>query len=118
GDDGHAAAADQAVVPAVVVVEVEAEELRFRAAVTERSQGLALDFGLDAAAAEGAGLAAVGENDHGGARLLRRRTACLDDGAVDAAAAGVDGISQLREQFTHGSLYDTTRGVRRLTPAA
>ena len=62
--------------------------MQFRAA--GRCQGVQRplpDFGLDAAAAERAGLGAVGEDEHGRAGLLRRRTAGGDDRAAGARQA-------------------------------
>src|SRR5207247_7015889 len=89
-----------AVVPAVVVVEVEGQHAGVIGGV-QGVQGAALDLGLDAAAAEGAGLAAVIEDEHGGAGLLRRRAARLHDGAVDARPAALQGGVQLGQQFAH-----------------
>ena len=113
GEDGHAAAADQAVVPAVVVVEAEGEHLGFRFAVTAQgSERLAFDLGLDAAAAEGADLSAVGEDEHGRPGLLRRGAARLDDGAVDAIAAGMEGVVQFGEKFAHDVMISDTSPER------
>src|SRR5437763_254351 len=81
-EDGHTPAADEAVVPAVVVVETESEDVR-PAARRQDAQGLLFHLRLDAAAAEGPALAAVGEDEHRGAGLLRRRAARLDHRAVD-----------------------------------
>src|SRR5439155_17957338 len=74
----HPPAADQSVVPAVVVIEAKGGELRLRGVAGEGAQGLALDLGLDAATAESAGLAAVWEDQHGRPGFLRRRPARLD----------------------------------------
>ncbi len=76
-EHGHPAATDQAVIPTVVVVEVERVHLGRRVGLAEQAQSLLLDFGLDTAAAEGAALAAVGEDEHGGPGLLRRGAAGL-----------------------------------------
>src|SRR5205809_5876089 len=76
--DAHSAAADEAVVPAVVVVEVEDEKLRAIALVIQDAQGTLLDLGFDATSAERAALAAIGEDEHRRPRLLRRRAARLD----------------------------------------
>jgi hypothetical protein len=94
--DGHAAAADEAVVPAVVVVKLEGEDFGAAAGI-EAAKGLPLDLGLDAAAAERARLRAVGVDEHRGAGLLRRAAARLHDRTVDARhSPGESGI-QLRE---------------------
>ena len=104
GEDGHAAAADQAVVPAVIVVEAEGEHLR-PAAVARPSdaEGTLLDLGLDAAAAEGAALAAVGEDEHGGPGLLRRRAARLDHAQKTHGRPLVQRRRQFREDVAHGA---------------
>src|SRR5262249_12632786 len=77
--DGHPAAANQAIVPAVVVVEVESEDFGLAGAGGEDGEGALFDLGLDATAAQRAALAAVGKDQHGGASLLRRGAARLDD---------------------------------------
>src|SRR6185437_14035139 len=82
----HSAAADQAVVPPVVVVELKADH--FGAAGIEAGQSLPLDFGFNAAAAERARLRTVGEDQHCGAGLLRRRAARFDQAAIDDRPAG------------------------------
>src|SRR5262249_29192622 len=106
GEDAHAAAADEAVVPAVVVVEAEGQHLAAALALRagQDAQGALLDLGLDAAAAEGAALAAVGEDEHGGAGLLRRRAARLDDRAVHALAPRAEGRRQFRKEVAHGGV--------------
>ena len=71
--DLHAPAANQAVVPAVVVVELKAGDQR--RALAQHGQRAAFDLGLDAAAAERAGLAAIVEHEHRRAGLLRRAAA-------------------------------------------
>ena len=83
GEDGHPPAADQAVVPAVIVVQAEGEDFG-PAGVVEPEQRPALHLGLDAPAAERAGLRAVGVDEHRRAGLLRRAAAGLDDRAVHA----------------------------------
>src|SRR5262245_49942664 len=103
GEDRHASATDQAVVPAVVVVEVEGEDLGPAGGV-DGEKGTSLDLGLDAAAAEGAGLGPVREDEHGSAGLLRRAAARLHDGAVDAAAPPVQAGRQFGEKLAHGDL--------------
>src|SRR5439155_12733928 len=100
-EDAHAAAADQAVVPAVIVVEREGEDFRAAAGV-EGAEGTLLDLRLDAASAEGPALAAVGEDEHGGAGLLGRGAARLDEQAVDQVAALIEGRGQLGEKLAHG----------------
>ena len=65
--DRHAAAADQAVVPAVDVVKVKSPHFRTAAGVQRLERPL-LHFRLDASAAERADLAAVRKDEHGGAR--------------------------------------------------
>src|SRR5256885_1374257 len=80
GEVGERPAADETVVPAVVVVETEGEQLGVGLGAVlagEHAQGALLDLGLDAAAAEGAVLAAVGEDEHGGAGFLGRGAARL-----------------------------------------
>src|ERR1700730_1346783 len=89
GEDGHAAAADQAVVPAVVVVEAKGEDLAATLGIGQQSQSALLDFGLNAAASQGPLLAAVGEDEHGGAGLLGGRAARLDHGAENARPASL-----------------------------
>ena len=76
----HAASANQAVIPAVVVVELKREQLD--RATRQQSQRAAFDLGLDATAAECADLRAIGEHEHRRPRLLRCGTACLDEGRV------------------------------------
>ena len=83
GQDRHPAAADQAVVPAVIVVEAEGEDFRL-AGVVEAEERSPLDLGLDAAAAEGAGLGAVRVDEHRRAGLLRRAAPGLHHRAVHA----------------------------------
>ncbi len=82
GTDGidehlHATATDQAVVPAVVAIELERHQLG--RAFGEQCQRAAFDFGFDAAAAECSDLRAIGEDEHCRTRLLRRGTARLDE---------------------------------------
>ena len=67
----HAAATDQTIIPAVIIVEMEARDLG-AAAGSKQRQGALLYLSLHAAPAERATLAAVGENQHRRPRLLRR----------------------------------------------
>src|SRR5262249_39492940 len=110
GENAHTAAADEAVVPAVIVVEAEGQDAGHAVLAAEDAQGPLLDLGLDAAAAEGAALAAVGEDEHGGAGLLRRRAARLDHRAVNALPSLAEHRGQFREQFTHGCFGPGTCG--------
>ena len=93
----HPAAADQAVVPAVVVIELKRGD--FGRPSCKIGQRLALDFGLDAAAAERAGLRAVGEDEHRGAGLLRRRAARFHQPATSDATPALDGGKELIEKL-------------------
>ncbi len=58
---------------------VEHESEQAGVALAEQANGLLLDLGLDAAAAQGADLAAVGIDEHPDPRLLGRRAFRLDD---------------------------------------
>ena len=97
--DLHAAAADQAVVPAVIVIELKAGDLRL--AFRQNGQGAAFHLGLDASAAQRAGLRAVVEHQHRGAGLLRRAAARLHQPAKGHATPGLDGGYQLLQNFAH-----------------
>src|SRR5262245_61111333 len=83
GQDGHSPTADESVIPAVIVVEAERENLGL-AGVIEAQECSALNFSLDAAAAECSGLRSVGVNEHCRAGLLRRAAAGLHHRAIDA----------------------------------
>lgn len=89
----HPPAADQAVVPAVVVIELKGKQ--FRAAFGDHAQRAPLNFRLDAAAAEGARLRTIGEDKHRGAGLLRRGAAGFDEAAIGQAAPGGERRQQL-----------------------
>src|SRR5262249_39355763 len=97
----HASAANQAVVPTIVVVEIEGKEFGLAAAVGQDAKRALLHLGLDAAAAERAALAAVGENEHGSAGFLRGRAARLDHRAVDAVLPALQGRRQFEKKFSH-----------------
>jgi hypothetical protein len=71
-DAKNFAAADQAVVPAEVVIKDEFKGLWF--AVAEGLEGEALGFGFETTAAERAGNLAIGIEQRLGAELLRART--------------------------------------------
>src|SRR5206468_760437 len=70
----------------------------------QRVQRPPADLGLDAAAAEGAGLRAVVVDDHRGTGLLRSRAARLHDQAPGAGPAAVQGGGQFGEQLAHSVL--------------
>src|SRR5579871_919744 len=82
--DAHAAAADEAVIPTVIIIKMEGQHLGPLAAGGQCTQGTLAHLGLDAAAAERAALSPIGEDQHGSSRLLRRRAARLDHGAENA----------------------------------
>src|SRR5262249_34185192 len=116
--DEHSASADQAVVPAVVVVQQIIQKTGLLLA--KKLEGLAPHLGLHAATAEGAHGAIVGTNEHRGACRLRCRAARLDDDAQRGRAAGVvlvDEILKDRKKFTHRTLlYDASRRCSRAAP--
>ena len=87
-----------------------------RPRVVQAEQRPAFDLGLDAAAAERAGLGAVGVDEHRGAGLLRRAAARLDDGAVHARPPPGERGRQFGEQFTHGYSAIVTPTTTRLKP--
>src|SRR5262249_51064463 len=107
GQDAHSAATDQAVVPAVIIIQAKREHFRPSAVPAEDTQGALFHLGLDATASQGAALAAVGQDQHGGPSLLRRRAARLDQRTVNTITALVQGPGQLGEQLTHGSVQLT-----------
>src|SRR5262245_16750974 len=109
GHDGHAPATDQAVVPAVIVVQGEGEQFRLVAAIAQHAQSALLHFRLYAAAAQRSCLAAVREHQHGGPGLLRRRAARLHEGAEDTIAPCVQSCRYFREKFTHEHLSDEVK---------
>ena len=102
-EHGHAAAADQAVVPAVIVVQSESHYFWAAAAMESRQRSL-LHLGFNATAAKGSLLAAIGKDEHGCPRLLRRRPAGFDNGAIDAG-------SPLKKESVH-FLKDVAHGQR------
>ena len=92
----HAAAADQSVVPAVVVVQLECEQ--FGATILQQLQAAAFDLGFHAAPPQGADLGTVGEHQHGRPRLLRSRAAGFDQRREgDRFAAGKRGQERLEK---------------------
>ena len=103
-EDGHAAAADQAVVPSLNVVQVERPHFGAAAVRLQRLERPQPHFRFDAAAAERTDLAAVRKDKHRGAGLLRRRAARLDHRAVDARPTCLQGRVDLGEKLTHGLL--------------
>ena len=113
-DDGdfHASAADQPVVPAVVLVQLNVEACshsRRRTCVQRRASPgpLPPHLGLDAAAADRSFRVAVGMNQEHGPGGLRRRSARLDDRAQGAGTPRFQAIQQGLEQLqrlAHGSL--------------
>ena len=100
--DCHPAAADQAVVPAVVVIEVELQQRRIaRAEFFERT---AADLRLDAPAAERAERAGIRAHKHRRPGDLRRRAAVrrtAQQRGSPAASLGEKG-TQNGQGFTHG----------------
>lgn len=89
----HASAADESVVPAVVVVELERED--FGGALVDQLQGAASDFCFDASAAESADLGAVGEDEHAGAGFLRSRATGFHKQCVGDVGSSTNGLNQL-----------------------
>src|SRR5262249_49366816 len=100
-EDAGAAAADQAVVPAEVVVEVEVEE--FDAAGVEAVETAAAGFSLHAAAAERAEDAAVGEEEGAGAGLLGRGAAGVRHGGEGERLPLAQQADDVVEDWIHGS---------------
>ena len=96
-NDGHASAADEAIVPPIIVIQLERES-GGKAQLGQVVQHAAFDLGFDTAAAEGAGLGPVGEDEHGSTGFLRRRPARRHDRAVDARQAEVQRRIQLCEE--------------------
>ena len=76
----HAAAADQAVVPTVIVIEMERHDLG--PPLVEQEKRAAFHLGFDTAASQGARLRAIREDEHGGPGLLGRRAASFDEGRI------------------------------------
>lgn len=97
-------AADQAVVPAVVVVQLETEQAR--GAGRKHRQGPAPDLGLHAAAADRALRLPAGMDQEHRPGGLRSGAAGVDDGAKRARAAGFETGQERLEQLqwlVHGS---------------
>src|SRR5262249_60305107 len=92
----HPAAADQAVVPPVVVVEAKGQYLG-PSARSQNTEGALLNFGLDAASAQRPALPAVGEDEHGCPGLLRRRAARLDHRTINTVTALVQDRRKVRK---------------------
>ena len=100
-DAEHFAAADQAIVPAEIVVEHEFEG--FGPAGLERAQREPLRFGFETAAAEGAFDFAVGIEERLGTDLLRTRSLCAGDDAEGDGFAVARGVGEgLEDGIGHG----------------
>ncbi len=99
-EDRHPAAADEPVVPAVVVIESKGEDFG-SAAGREVMQGLLLDLGFHTPAAESTCLRTVREREHRRPGFLRRRPAGGRDHAPDARLPAVDRGDELRKQVGH-----------------
>ena len=98
----HPPAADQAVVPAVVVVELKADDFR-PCRRSRMRQRLAFHFGLDAAAAQRAGLRAVGEDEHRGARPFAASSRAFPPAGSKPPAARLGSLNELCNKFAHRS---------------
>ena len=104
GPDGidehrHPSAADEAVIPAVISVEVKGENLAF--AFIQQTQRFAFDLGFHATAAERAGLRTVGKNEHRRPGLLRRRSAGFDEHGIRHRLIVLQGVLQVGKDFSH-----------------
>ena len=98
----HPAAADEAVVPPVIAVELEREQ--FGGAVIEHLQRAAFDFGLDAAAAERPHLRAVRKDEHRRTGFLRRRPARFHKSGVAHRPGTAEDLVEFGEDMAHSVL--------------
>ena len=97
--DVHGAAADEAVVPAKILIELKGEEAVLVFVHELLSAGA--DFGFDAAAAKGADGIAVAEDEHGSAFALRGAAAGANDGAEGDGFAESGSADELSQEINH-----------------
>src|SRR2546421_8399426 len=95
-------AADQAVVPAVIVIEPEFQELGLIR--MEECDRLLANFRFDTPAAERAEGRAVGEHEHLGALLLRRAAARTDDRAQRDSFVALTVFADFIEEQLHEAI--------------
>ena len=103
----HIAAAEQAVVPAEVVIEPEGEEparVSLRTPVREQPQRPRADLRLDAPAADRPQRPAVGQHDQHRPLLLRRAAARAHDRADGQGLPGVAAADDLVEEVEHAGM--------------
>ena len=98
-DNTHSPTANEAIVPAIVVVKHEGQE--FGPSGLKESQRPLFDLCFDAAAAERPALAAVGENQHRRAGFLRRRAARFHQRTENARPTVFQRCQNFRQDFPH-----------------
>ena len=97
----HATAADESVVPAVVVIEVESEHISAPAPL--HLEGSSLHFRFHAPAAERTTLLAACVHEHRGAWFLRRGASRRHQPTIDERALLLERLLQVVHQFAHAA---------------
>ena len=110
--DVHISAAEQAVIPAIIMIQAIRE--KSSRPVAHPAEGLGADLGLDASAAERAESLAIFENEHGRPLILRRTPASADDDAQSNGLASADAIEDSVQEFEHDSTDSTSSLDERL----
>jgi len=98
----HSPAADESVIPAVIVVQMERDN--FRLPLVQEKQRPPFDLGFDAAAAQSPCLGAIGKDEHRRARFLRRRSSRLDQGRKRNRLLVADRCGQVVQDIAHRAL--------------